>query len=138
MAKYSDNSAVGDLFAAPATFASNTPAPAADESEFRAHAQPQLTKPARSTEQVAVQEAEGAENLGNDERYLKDGEVAKRFGIARQTVWKRVARGHLPAPIKLPPNSTRWRLSSLIAFEKALAKALDQSRQGNRKSGGAK
>lgn len=134
MAKYRDNSAMGDLFAAPPTIVSDPPAPAAHESEIQFH----LTKPGLSSEQVAAQEAEGAENLGKDERYLKDSEVAKRFGIARQTVWKRVERGYLPAPIKLPLNSTRWRLSSLIAFEKALAKASDQPHQGNRKSVGAK
>lgn len=138
MAKCSDNSAVGDLFAAPPTLASDPPAPAADQSEIQAHVRFQLTKPAWSPEQIAAQEAEGAENLGKDERYLKDSEVAKRFGIARQTVWKRVERGYLPAPIKLPPNSTRWRLSSLLAFEKALAKVPDQAHQGSSKSGGVK
>ena len=118
MAKHSDNSAQGDLFAdppvgveAPVAF---TGRPASDQR------QPKTDPPDLTPQQIAALEGQNADNLGDGERYLKDTEVAERFGIARQTVWKRVNQGYLPAPVKLPPNSTRWRLSSLLDFERAL------------------
>lgn len=73
-----------------------------------------------SLEYLAVQLAGRATNLGLDECYLTDKEVAKRYGIVRQTVWRRVASGHFPEPILLPPGNKRWRLSTLIAFEEKL------------------
>ncbi|WP_412551135.1 helix-turn-helix transcriptional regulator [Shimia sp. MIT910701] len=127
MAKHSDNSAQGDLFAdAPVgveTPVAFTGRPASDQK------QPKTDPPDLTPQQLAALEGQNADNLGDGERYLKDTEVAERFGIARQTVWKRVNQGYLPAPVKLPPNSTRWRLSSLLAFEKALTVTLPQPLQ---------
>jgi len=91
--------------------------------------QPKTEPQDLTPQQLAALEGHNADNLGDRERYLKDTEVAERFGISRQTVWKRVNQGHLPAPVKVPPNSTRWRLSSLLAFEKALAVTLPRTLQ---------
>ncbi len=135
MVKYRHDSAMGDLFADPSTAASHPSERVTDKGEaqvqFHSHSNP----PALTSVQFAALEAKEAKNLGEDERYLKDVEVAKRFGIARQTVWKRVELGVLPAPIKLPPNSSRWRLSSLLAFEEKLAEASHQTKKKSRKSG---
>jgi len=122
MAKHSDNSAQGDLFAdAPVA----VEAPIAFSGRPDSDQKPPKTEPQDLTpQQLAALEGLNADNLGDGERYLKDTEVAERFGIARQTVWKRVNQGYLPAPVKLPPNSTRWRLSSLLDFEKALTATL--------------
>lgn len=118
MAKHGDNSAMGDLFANPPVRVEAPVAP------FRRRGsdqkQPKTDPPDLTPQQLAALEGHNADNLGDGERYLKDTEVAERFGIARQTVWKRVNQGYLPAPVKLPPNSTHWRLSSLLDFEKAL------------------
>ncbi|WP_170519332.1 helix-turn-helix transcriptional regulator [Ruegeria atlantica] len=135
MAKFSYNSAMGDLFANPSTAVSQSPVSDTNQGGVQAQVQFHSIPPALTSVQVAALEAIEAENLGEDERYLKDVEVAKRFGIARQTVWKRVELGVLPAPIKLPPNSSRWRLSSLLAFEKKLAEASRQTKKISRKSG---
>jgi prophage regulatory protein len=51
------------------------------------------------------------------ERFLKDSEVAARYGIARQTVWRYAKKGLLPPPIKIA-NSTRWPLSALLQHER--------------------
>jgi prophage regulatory protein len=127
MVKHSDNSAQGDLFADPPVGVEAQVAPinrrASDQQ------QPKTDSPDLPPQQLAALEGQNADNLGDGERYLKDTEVAERFGIARQTVWKRVNQGYLPAPVKLPPNSTRWRLSSLLAFEKALTVTLPQPLQ---------
>ncbi|NOD36829.1 MULTISPECIES: AlpA family transcriptional regulator [unclassified Ruegeria] len=135
MAKFNHTAAVGDLFADPSTPVSQPPVSDTNQGGVQAKVQLQSTPPSLTSAQVAALEAIEAENLGKDERYLKDVEVAKRFGIARQTVWKRVELGVLPAPIKLPPNSSRWRLSSLLAFEKKLAGASRQTKKKSRKAG---
>ena len=127
MVKHSDNSAQGNLFADPPVGVEAQVAPinrrASDQQ------QPKTDPPDLTPQQLAALEGHYADNLGDRERYLKDTEVAERFGIARQTVWKRVNQGYLPAPVKLPPNSTRWRLSSLLDFERALTATLPQPLQ---------
>ncbi len=81
---------------------------------------PSAPKPNRKvqkkpTSSVSVKEV-------SDERSLPDSEVAHRYGVSRQTVWRWVARGTLPAPIKFSEGVTRWRLSDLIAHETSLPK----------------
>ncbi|MDO6482007.1 helix-turn-helix transcriptional regulator [Shimia thalassica] len=56
-----------------------------------------------------------------DERFLKDTEVAARFGVCRQTIWRWAAIGDFPQPIKLSAGVTRWRRSELLAHEAVLA-----------------
>lgn len=55
-----------------------------------------------------------------NERYLRDSEVAHRYGICRQTAWRWAAQGKLPEPIKLSQGVTRWRLSDLRDHETSL------------------
>lgn len=47
--------------------------------------------------------------------YLSVSHVAARLGISKATVWRWASEGHLPAPVKLGPNCTRWRASDLEA-----------------------
>lgn len=51
--------------------------------------------------------------------YIPDTAVAERYGISRITVWRWVATGRLPAPVKLSPGCTRWRVADLEAAERA-------------------
>lgn len=53
--------------------------------------------------------------------FLTDRDIAARFSISRNSVWRLVKTGQLPAPIKLFAGSTRWKLSELEAFEAARA-----------------
>jgi predicted DNA-binding transcriptional regulator AlpA len=49
--------------------------------------------------------------------YLSDKDLAERFGVTRTTVWRWTAEGLLPEPVKIGPNTTRWRLADVQAFE---------------------
>ena len=50
-------------------------------------------------------------------RYLKDSEVATRYSVHRDTPWRWCKEGRFPAPVKLGPSCTRWRLADLEAWE---------------------
>lgn len=52
-----------------------------------------------------------------DERFLKDTELAARYGVCRQTIWRWAARQQLPCPVKISEGVTRWRLTDIIACE---------------------
>ena len=48
--------------------------------------------------------------------YLKALQVATILGVSVATVWRWVAAGRLPAPMKLGPNTTRWKASDIEAW----------------------
>jgi len=50
--------------------------------------------------------------------YLTDKQLAARFGVSRATPWRWIGRG-FPAPVKLSPGVTRWRLIDVEAWERA-------------------
>lgn len=53
-----------------------------------------------------------------EERYLSVQEVARRYSISIQTVWRHTKHNpDFPKPIKILNGSTRWRLSQILAFE---------------------
>lgn len=60
-------------------------------------------------------------------RYLADHQLAKRFGVERTTIWRWVKLGLLGAPVKLGPNTTRWKLEDVEAFEARQAAASGQA-----------
>jgi predicted DNA-binding transcriptional regulator AlpA len=50
--------------------------------------------------------------------YLSDAQIAARYGVSRQTVWRWTSNDpQFPTPIKLSAGCTRWRLSDLEAWE---------------------
>ena len=49
--------------------------------------------------------------------YLSVAQVAERYGVSTDTVWRWSRNGDMPKPMKLSPGSTRWRLSDLIDHE---------------------
>lgn len=56
------------------------------------------------------------------ERYLTVRDVARRFAVSVQTVWRWAKeRSEFPKPVELSPGTTRWRMSDLIAFERGLS-----------------
>lgn len=59
--------------------------------------------------------------MENKTRYLRDFEVAERYGISRSSVWRWRKKGKIPEPIKFGEDSTRWSLSELEAWEQILA-----------------
>ncbi|MDF2578238.1 MAG: hypothetical protein K0S74_1722 [Chlamydiales bacterium] len=50
--------------------------------------------------------------------FLRDTEVAIRYGISRPTIWRWVKLNKFPKPIKLGAGSTRWRLADLEIWER--------------------
>jgi prophage regulatory protein len=50
-------------------------------------------------------------------KYLRDTDVAARYGTSRPTIWRWTAAGRFPAPVKLSPGCTRWRLSDIEEWE---------------------
>ncbi|CAD7046848.1 hypothetical protein RHAB21_03731 [Pseudorhizobium halotolerans] len=59
-----------------------------------------------------------------EERYLSVQDVARRYAISIQTVWRHTKHNPaFPKPIKILNGSTRWRLSDIIAFEVARREA---------------
>lgn len=51
-----------------------------------------------------------------DDKLLRLSDVMQRTGLARSTVWKWVAEGKLPKPIKLSPRVSVWKESELNQF----------------------
>lgn len=51
-----------------------------------------------------------------DERYLRDIDLAERYQIHRNSVWRWAAQGKLPKPVAVG-GSKRWKLSEIVAFE---------------------
>lgn len=50
--------------------------------------------------------------------YLNDKQVAARFAISRQCVWRWVKSDPtFPRPYSLSPGCTRWKLSEIEAWE---------------------
>lgn len=57
-----------------------------------------------------------------NETFLSDADLAARFSVTRQTVW-RWHRANLgfPRAVSLSPGCTRWKLSEIESWEKGLA-----------------
>lgn len=49
--------------------------------------------------------------------YISDKELSKLLEVSRQTIWRWVREGHFPAPVRLGPSCTRWKLSDVKAWE---------------------
>ena len=43
-------------------------------------------------------------------------QLATRLSVSRATVWRWTADGSFPSPIKLGPNTTRWRGEDVEAW----------------------
>ncbi|MFA7351393.1 MAG: helix-turn-helix domain-containing protein [Methylotenera sp.] len=52
--------------------------------------------------------------------YLSDSQIAQRYSVSRQTVWRWAANDpKFPSCTKLSPGCTRWKLSDIEAWEAA-------------------
>jgi len=49
--------------------------------------------------------------------YLTVGQVAARYNVSTDSVWRWKRNGDLPAPVRIGTNCTRWRLSDLVEHE---------------------
>ncbi|WP_353884597.1 AlpA family phage regulatory protein [uncultured Pleomorphomonas sp.] len=50
--------------------------------------------------------------------YVSDKELATRYGVVRQTIWRWVeSEPTFPRPIRLTPGCTRWSLQAIEEWE---------------------
>ena len=56
-----------------------------------------------------------------DNLYLSVDQVAQRFGVSKDSIWRWKRRGDFPAPVKLGGTTTRWRLADIEKWESQLA-----------------
>lgn len=49
--------------------------------------------------------------------YFTVDQVAARYGVSSDSIWRWKRKGDCPAPVRIGPNCTRWRLSDLIEHE---------------------
>ncbi len=52
--------------------------------------------------------------------YLSVDQVAQRFGVSKDSIWRWKRKGDFPAPVKLGGTTTRWRLADIEAWESRL------------------
>ena len=62
-----------------------------------------------------------------ERRIVRRDEVSKLTGLARATIYKKVADGSFPAPIRLGARSVGWRLSDVVAWLQAPERRWDPS-----------
>ena len=60
-------------------------------------------------------------------RILRREEVSHLTGLGRATIYKKVADGSFPPPIRLGTRSVGWRLSDVVAWLQAPEKRWDPS-----------
>ena len=58
------------------------------------------------------------------DRYLRRNEVERSAGLARSTIYRRIAEGTFPSPYALGPNCVRWRESELVEWKNGHQKSL--------------
>ena len=54
---------------------------------------------------------------------LTDRQLASRWQVSRDTIWRWKRAGIIPSPKKVGPNSTRWTVAEIEAHEAAIAAA---------------
>lgn len=57
-------------------------------------------------------------------QFLRVKQVAAMFGIGVATWWRWVKDGLAPAPIKIGPGSTVWKLSDLMSYAESRGMAV--------------
>lgn len=52
--------------------------------------------------------------------FLRDVDLAARYSVSRNTVWRWTREGRLPQPIKLAPSCTRWPAEAIETHDQIL------------------
>jgi predicted DNA-binding transcriptional regulator AlpA len=65
-------------------------------------------KKQESTTQDQTRRSKRLARKTTNSRYWTDEDLAERWNVCRDTIWRWARVGHIPAPIKLPGNCTRW------------------------------
>lgn len=62
--------------------------------------------------------ADSAHYSGPGRVYVRDTQLADRYDVTRQTIWRWAREGRFPAPAQLTPGTVRWRLDEVEAWER--------------------
>jgi prophage regulatory protein len=55
--------------------------------------------------------------MSHENHYLSVDQVAARFDVSKDTIWRWKREGDFPPPVKLGGNTSRWRLSHIEEWE---------------------
>lgn len=72
--------------------------------------------------------SEREDMMADQEKYLSDKELGERYGIHRITARDWVKTLGFPPPVRLAPNTVRWRLSDVVAWEASRDTGIDPAR----------
>lgn len=50
--------------------------------------------------------------------FVSDKQLAARYGVNRTAIWRWLKNGDFPAPVRLSPGCTRWRLADVYDYER--------------------
>lgn len=64
--------------------------------------------------------------------WLSAKQVCLRYSISQPTLWRWVKLGRFPSPVKIGPNTTRWRVADLLAYEDGLDSQPGEKTKGPR------
>ena len=52
--------------------------------------------------------------------FLTVEQVAERYGVSADSIWRWKRSGRFPAPRRVGPNTTRWHIADLLEYESTL------------------
>ena len=52
-----------------------------------------------------------------DTRYLTVEEVAERYSVSKDSIWRWKREGKFPLAVRVGPGCTRWRMSDLVEYD---------------------
>jgi prophage regulatory protein len=59
----------------------------------------------------------------NSPTYISDRDLAKRWGVSRDCIWRWTRSGKIPKPVKLSERCTRWAIEKIEEHERSLQAA---------------
>jgi prophage regulatory protein len=66
-------------------------------------------------------------NPSSENIYLSVTQVAERFGVSTDSIWRWKRKGEFPAAVRIGANCTRWRLSDIVDHESSFVAAFATS-----------
>ena len=61
-----------------------------------------------------------SEHINTENLFLTVAEVAKRYAVSTDTIWRWSRKDDFPRPVKIGPNITRWRLADVLEHDQSL------------------
>jgi len=61
--------------------------------------------------------------MGDEPEFISFAEFARRTSLCRATIYNMIARGEIPAPLKLSPRRVAWPVAEYNAWVASLQRA---------------